>query len=782
MENKKDDEAKKRLMLLCSKINKLPKGSHEILQKVPICNLRQIERQAKNVKDPSPLQTMMASISEKYPISVDSEKAKAIGMPISLLGPTDTHRFGRQLAKKEAINWFITHSANPTEGVKRAIDICYKNHRKMASDFYNWDWSCARISMGLQQLRREVVRTNTVLVDAPKGSRNDLIIAAMFPDNIIRWANIDMQLLEELKTVLGDISEAKLPLLHQMRLLSSMMDPKERMLPITSSVHPSCQYFRHSFSSYYHIVKVVQKNPHASERTGELGDTIGRAIAWRASQGVSIIKLRDSLNKATIVGNTPRTIALMTKEPGVFRDLFRTVMGVASPVVIEVKGTKMYPQGGKIRSVRLQNRIGTHFYAYEGREEVIFSYSSTPVMFVHNGSLLGSLKILKGNGRILGQIVARIALMLKIGWLSSRKRSIRMMQMECFDNATKEPWIALSTMVGYTVSKSEYRRKSLNSENFACVEFINEFPNIGPRAVDCIIEWPHLIYGNGMTITVARPLQYPSLPAAVDFKDMVFSDHFAPADRLKHKIGFFLVPGNYTRMMERAYERDFEWENEGIREGVQGANKDKIHGTARSLFQRMMCDDNTLDTRILIILYLFASNANVVVSADQHMPTFQWYGSISIDLRATSGILTINDHGILVNGVLMKSETTRLKPETLLQFVPGWQIVSEPKHRVPTVPFRVLQDRTFSEGRVVSVGVFGRLIYLQRSAASVENYLATINRQIHAFEAADARAAKRRRDEEDDLYYVEDSDNQPGPSRRVRLDEDADIMAQMFDL
>lgn len=62
-------------------ILKAPALSISILRETPACNIDVIRRSAKDIRDPNPLQNTMAHLSRKYPISLNTAKAKKHHVP-----------------------------------------------------------------------------------------------------------------------------------------------------------------------------------------------------------------------------------------------------------------------------------------------------------------------------------------------------------------------------------------------------------------------------------------------------------------------------------------------------------------------------------------------------------------------------------------------------------------------------------------------------------------------------------------------------------------------------
>lgn len=133
MENR-DRNKKAILMAICHKIIGSSKREKEIMRTRPINSLRVVSRNAKNTKDPNPLQTTLSTISTKYPLSVDISLAKKHGVPEDLMciKKKDTHQHGRVLAKMEIVDWWVSNSPLPSESGIEVVDILREHPRKEA--------------------------------------------------------------------------------------------------------------------------------------------------------------------------------------------------------------------------------------------------------------------------------------------------------------------------------------------------------------------------------------------------------------------------------------------------------------------------------------------------------------------------------------------------------------------------------------------------------------------------------------------------------------------------
>lgn len=96
-------------MRLCNNILAAPKKTIEILRNTPLCDTKGVKRASRDVKHPNPLSSTMATMSQKYPITINKERAIRYKVPEELyLKVEDNHIGGRLLCRKEAVDWWVT--------------------------------------------------------------------------------------------------------------------------------------------------------------------------------------------------------------------------------------------------------------------------------------------------------------------------------------------------------------------------------------------------------------------------------------------------------------------------------------------------------------------------------------------------------------------------------------------------------------------------------------------------------------------------------------------------
>nr|QRW42440.1 MAG: polymerase PB2 [Wuhan Mosquito Virus 6] len=774
LEQRRKEALKKRFLEACRMVTKMPEKSDEYLTSIPICNLRQLERLASSKKDPVPVLTTQSNISEEYPISVNLERAKECGMPSNLLGRRDTHSFGRVVCKKEAIDWFIDNSEVPAEELKSAIDVIYRTQRRMAEDYYRHDWERAHVKYGPHVMRRETVCMNKVIIDIPLPLRVPTLIAALFPNTVVNWETIDKGFLDSLRIQLDQLFVTKLPILHQMRLLINMMDPRIRTLPVSPSLPKEIAYFRHAFSSPLHMVRVLTLDARCLPFLDDVCEKLGRIAAWQLNAGADFHDMRRAFDEGTVRGVSVQSFAVNCREPGVYKDVLRSLYGLPCPQVVKVQGAVFLPQEGRMRCHEMQNQSNRKFYTYVGRETVAVEYRGQHYTFVRDGSALESIKAPAGSGLSLTEVLCRIAVFIKHRW-AVRKGGLERMRKETQDDVKKRPWDFL-TEVSELTFEHEYLRAVRLSENFGIVEFIPEVPTRFPMYRRTVMNWPLIKYEGGSIIKVDKPDKLPVLDETALLDSMLLVSHLTPLAKLRKMVLFYMNNDNYCEMVERAYQDDWEWKNEGIRDGVTGANKEVIHATARGIYISSIGDDDLRDRRTLILAYMFASNAKIYVPYDRYVHTFAWYGGVTIDLRGTTGAVQFRASGIVVNGQLLEG-LKQMKLDLVTHFAPGWRLMSEAPENFSLSPFSKLANSGIRNGRIVSVTAYGQIYHFMRDTTAVLEYEQTIQRQLKAYTLMAGHMRRKAQKRPAQIHGLDDEEAGPSGAQRPRLplpDEDSD--------
>lgn len=118
-------------------ILKAPALSISILRETRACNIDVIRRSAKDIRDPNPLQTTMAHLSRKYPISLNTANARKHHVPPDFLSNAlDNHRRERTLARMDSIDWWVTQAPLPSIEHQNLKDVLYSFPEKRGSGLH----------------------------------------------------------------------------------------------------------------------------------------------------------------------------------------------------------------------------------------------------------------------------------------------------------------------------------------------------------------------------------------------------------------------------------------------------------------------------------------------------------------------------------------------------------------------------------------------------------------------------------------------------------------------
>nr|UQS95354.1 MAG: PB2 [Byreska virus] len=770
MEESQRKAKKELLMMICQKINKSSPGARKILKETPICNLRQIAREAKNVKDPNPLQTMMNSISQKWPITVDKEKARKCGLPKEFLGGKDIHGFGRRLCKLDAIQWYVQNCGLPSDDVRESIRVLFKTKTEQVSEYYEWDWANGVVYFGDKMMVRAMVNMNKPLVELPQRQRNQYIIAAMFPEQMINWRCIDSGILEKMSDLKRLTIDAKLPIISQIRILSSFADPKPRMIPTCPSIAMSAQPIRHAFASHNHLIRVSKILLTTEVDKDAPLEMLGKCISYLINKRVGAHELFNNLANATVGNHKIKTLASASNKANIFIDLVRSMFEIPAPLVKEVMRANFYPQMGNVTSVMMQNLVGTKFYVYYGNEKINIQYEEGTACVQRNGNYLVSIKASPMSEKTVTGLIARLAMFMKWQFIRSKKRSIKQMSEECFNRVLQFPWEFLSDSTNTNITKKDYQRCVNQLRNFGPVEFTKEQITCTAKRVMTKINGREINYKNYLTIPIMKPRDYPILSLDFCIGDEYFSHFFEPIKRLRKRFEFYSATENFSRMLSHIGMGDYEWENFSISVGIQESERSRIMATAKSIILSMISKLDQIDRRFLILAYCFAGNTTAFVDHQTRKMSFEWYGTISVDFTGTSGAVRIDENGVLIDNQIVQKQQVKIGQDHLFTFYPGWRLLANPHAGAKLKPIFFLKDPTIKNGFIVKVMMNGRTIYLKRDATAANEASTTIQRQILARENELNSEKPWFITERKRRMTVENSENEAGPSKMIALE------------
>lgn len=220
----------------------------------PINSLRVISRNARNIKDPNPLQTMLMTLSCPFPVSVDTQRAKKAGIPSHLFRKdrdgnrtSDNHYSGSSLVKYEALEWWLEHSPLPSPSATDVINIMRKAHRREAELYYSIDWGMSKVQFGRMSLQRKPIATKTVDVSLSRNLREAAIEQIFLPEQTVDYIQIPGSVMEELRKMVNENLHTGMLIATQLRILMNQLNPNYRYLPVMADSGDLTAILRHAF-------------------------------------------------------------------------------------------------------------------------------------------------------------------------------------------------------------------------------------------------------------------------------------------------------------------------------------------------------------------------------------------------------------------------------------------------------------------------------------------------------------------------------------------------------
>lgn len=391
----------------------------------------------------------MAVMSQKYPITIDVEKAKQYKVPETLyLNFDDKHIAGRVLCKKEAVDWWVDKAPMPKDDFLGMIDILFQIPRSQVEDYYCLNWKQAGIKFRPTVLSRRAVPTQQVICHVPAHQRDNAIIQVLAPDNVIPYDQIDPEVIGVLRTIKDTSLSSKMAITTQSQVLKNMMDPKVRYLPSTSGIHSSIGYFRHAYCqsnfliSNLSLLKTTDSDVDLQTDGALLNLCSMTQYALKTSKH-SVEDFRRQFGKAKIMGIWVRD--LLARHRSTTTSCIKTckaLLGMKSNMSSTIKSVEFSPSvGGKLRVVMKRNKRNVPFRVYEGEERVNFRSNCNRGQFTHNGALITSIVCNLGPKDEIRATLAAIDLYCKLGFEESNSDSLFSMTQKVYEALRETPWV-----------------------------------------------------------------------------------------------------------------------------------------------------------------------------------------------------------------------------------------------------------------------------------------------------------------------------------------------------
>ncbi|ASA47421.1 PB2 [Aedes alboannulatus orthomyxo-like virus] len=716
---------KKSLLLLASKILNANQGTLDILKKTPICNLKTVQRNSKNIKDPAPLQSMIATISTKFPISVDAQKAKECKIPSIYLDRNDSHQYGRRRCSLEAIGWYLDRLAIPDPGVAKAIELLFKTKREEVAEHYGVDWYRAIVRFGTVHLSRQLVYTQKVLFEVPMSQRTEYLMAAVMPSLTIQYSSLDSSIISELRSLASLRIDAMLKLQSQLRLLLDYMDPKPRYLPALPDYPMSVNKVRYVYASANHLVQVPTTTARAQGNYHDFLQRLGEAVWHLLKGGEHYASIELALSSASFRGVNLQTIVDDEAESNnIYTKLLFAVMRRHITLEKKVRGFEFMQIRGEVIQEASKNLARVKFMRYFGSETIQVKGPGFIARVSRTDDAIVRIVTQKCDHEIFKRALAAVASYMKIGFTESRKRSIFAMSNETFEKALADPPGVLK------MTKIEYRDAWKDYQGGGKIVFEDYVEAVPRERREALVEGCSLKVPGVQVFDITAPRNYPILPIEFRNNTNLFIDFLAPGKRLTSKIRYYISRNHFQEMMDKVNSDDFNWQNYSIYVGVPDAHKVAIAASARAALKTLM--GHTTLRALIAYLYCFCHYPKRVYGEIQDDLRFRWYNTLDLTLYMSSGDATIRDGLVTVAGegigAMPPSDLDSIIPVLL----PGFRLIMD-----NTLPAKVMSlnrandlGKTMPQGARIKVFLFGKDHVFERTDRHRLDVLKTLSTRI----------------------------------------------------
>nr|QRW42587.1 MAG: polymerase PB2 [Guadeloupe mosquito quaranja-like virus 1]QRW42588.1 MAG: polymerase PB2 [Guadeloupe mosquito quaranja-like virus 1]QRW42589.1 MAG: polymerase PB2 [Guadeloupe mosquito quaranja-like virus 1]QRW42590.1 MAG: polymerase PB2 [Guadeloupe mosquito quaranja-like virus 1]UGO48656.1 MAG: polymerase PB2 [Palmetto orthomyxo-like virus] len=700
---------KKGLLALAEKIISANQGTIDILKDTPVCNLKTVQRNAKNLKDPAPLQSMIAVIGTKYPLSVDSAKAAKHGIPLHFLDRDDAHQFGRRRCKLEAVPWFLENMATPDEGIKEAIDILFRAKKAEVQAHYSVPWRESRVRFGKTCLQRQLVPTQEVVFKVPHNQRVEYLMTALMPHLSIMYPSLDPTIVKELKVLSNLRLESKLTIQSQLRILLDLMDPKMRYMPALPEYPHSVNRVRYVYASGNHLILVPVTASRDKGIYTEILTLVGKVCWYLLNNKRSPEEIRAVLQCCTFRGVSLLVIVHEEVDTiNMYLKLLFAVMGL--PIYVEkvVRGYTFTPISGNMRQELTRNSAGTRYASYIGTEKVQVRGEGFIANVTRHEDVITRIVLQRCDFNIFLRALAAISVYIKIGFHTSKARSIRAMEEETFEGATKDPAKYLR------MSREEIKtawKKDTGYRKIAFEEYIEPTPKAQKYVT---VEGTTIHVKGGQDFNVQKPRIYPLLPIEFRCQRSLLNDFMSPPVMLRSKIAYYVHEGNFAEMMRRAQADDWNWLNECIMEGVEPTQRIQVAVNARYAFRVVMEQQGF--RHYLAYLYCLCHYRVPIAGEVAQDIEFRFYNSLRLSLYLTTPDATMVDGEFRIAGSVIARYEEGVFTSLIPIFLRGYRLLEnyDGPFKITSVPRAAELAPNLKPGSVLKVFLFGREYFLER--------------------------------------------------------------------
>nr|QNS31063.1 putative polymerase [Insect orthomyxo-like virus 1] len=740
-------EKKRLLMFMCDLVLNAKPKTIRLMKEKPANGLRVISRNARDTKDPNPLQTTLTLMSTTYPLSVDRHLSIKYQIPEEYLRVVkgkiieDNHLSDRVMSKLSVLDWWLDHSALPEGSSLEVINMIRAYHRKEVKLYNSINWNAAQTNFGPVTLERIKARSKMVEVQLTREIRDAAIQQKLAPECFIPYVSVPTQVLESLEDLMKSTIHSNMLLANQIRILANNLSPGAKYIPQLPGHNEILNLIRHSIcQSTWSIRGYQMTNTELSAPV--IKDTISNlcniaVLAMRTHpREASEIKAR--ISEGLVMGMSMITVLKplsRQQKPGV--QYIRTLLGL--PITVEYQLFDVYfsPDMQKVYPRNeVHERSGITFTTYTGNEKVYFKYEETRGFFIHNAQFVFKIKSNMADYNQFCHAIGAIAVYTRKNIQTFDAGTLGGLYQQIFDFYKAEPWEVLQlTKIQLSNMIAKGRTFMNNFEISPEVEYVDR----ESRTFMTTAEGHILERKTGKIIEILPSNKWEPIQDDVEMGACRIDDYRIPIARIRRKFKFYLR--HVDSMREEQTKGSYSWENQCISELNRNAEMREFSYSAKTICDELHSAepwDRTL-IPLYCMAYMFAGHSfnfeeqeTVTISTRTKVTVLE---GLVIDLEGKVGSFLWGPTGVWLFG----EEVTRVEPTKFNIYqgiLPGFKIYPiVPGIDPETKLLCYLAEHTseIPNGKKFRIKIGGRVMVAERCIKIKRQMAGSIKRQIRSF-------------------------------------------------
>nr|QMP82343.1 polymerase PB2 [Hemipteran orthomyxo-related virus OKIAV188] len=654
------------LMFLCDKILNCSKEAINIMKHKPINSFRVITRNARNTRDPNPLQTMLMTLSTPYPLAIDRQKAIQYDIPNDYLKKTqggkfteDNHYKGRILAKRETIDWWLSYSPLPNKTGIEIIDVLRSFNRKEVKLYRSINWSATRIQFGRCSLQRVRVPTRKVDFKLSKEQRDASIEQIFAPDSTIPYIEIPSSVMKAIKEVLKKHTHASMLLATQIRILANQMDPNYRFLLMQPGAGETTATLRHGLHQRtWEVTGITFEEDSQLSEVNSAVKNICDAFLDIAMNHTQDYDRAKSVLSGIKIFNIPLSSALREGTvPNVdSTKLVKSILEIPFLFEHQYSGVNFSPDDSVLMEVN-KTMGNIEYKAYLGREKVFFEYQDTRGYFVHNADSFYSMVITYSTEEEVRKVFGSIGVYCRIGMINQiHSETLQSAFDGIYQDLYSEPWRLfpqLGKKAFWMIMRGESPNRSKMFEKYLLVrEEVEYSKRWSGRMVVKLNPLSIHERGSNKTIFPKQLNRLPIVPPSVHVDDSPFFAYLDPKRRLSSLVTIYLRMAE--QLVSNIRVHNFNYYNSCIHQLNRSYLACKFSKLCRAVLRDLAGQSLTEANRGMIaVAYCFAGlHEHVGPEEDELMEPFllNWVEGITISLLGERGDFISSGDGLTLFG------------------------------------------------------------------------------------------------------------------------------------